>query len=158
MSDYDAPAAYSLFACHECGLLHHAYPVAEGQTAKCSRCGAKFYRRRRNSIQRALALSLASLVLFGLANGFTFMIFKLEGRESSNILSSGVVELYDQGLLPLAILVALVAISSRYLLYSRSKSLVRSTFIAFARFLICDFSSWQLTTIPDGICVKRMAE
>ena len=110
MSDYDAPAAYSLFACHECGLLHHANPLPEEHTARCSRCGARFYRRRRNSIQRALALSLASLVLFGLANSFTFMVFKLEGRESSNILASGVVELYDQGLLPLAILVALVAI------------------------------------------------
>ncbi len=110
MSDYDAPVAYSLFACHECGLLHHAHPVPEEHTARCSRCGARFYRRRRNSIQRALALSLASLVLFALANSFTFMVFKLEGRESSNILSSGVVELYDQGLLPLAILVALVAV------------------------------------------------
>ncbi len=110
MSDYDAPAAYSLFACHECGLLHHAHPVNEGEVARCSRCGARFYRRRRNSIQRALALSFASLVLFALANGFTFMTFKLEGRESSNILASGVAELYDQGLLPLAILVAMVAI------------------------------------------------
>lgn len=110
MTDYDAPVAHSLFACHECGLLHHAHPVAEGQTARCSRCGARFYRRRRDSIPRAVALSLTALVLFGLANGFTFMIFKLEGRESSNILSSGVVELFNQGLLPLAILVGLVAI------------------------------------------------
>jgi paraquat-inducible protein A len=84
--------------------------LPDDHTARCGRCGARFYRRRRNTIQRALALSLASLVLFGLANGFTFMVFRLEGRESSNVLASGVVELYDQGLLPLAILVALVAI------------------------------------------------
>ena len=30
--------------------------------------------------------------------------------------------------------------------------------MAFSRFLICDFSSWQLTTTPVGMCVMRTAE
>jgi len=30
--------------------------------------------------------------------------------------------------------------------------------MAFSRFLICDFSSWQLTTVCVGRCVMRMAE
>ena len=30
--------------------------------------------------------------------------------------------------------------------------------MALARFLICDFSSWQVTTSPVGRCVMRTAE
>jgi len=30
--------------------------------------------------------------------------------------------------------------------------------MAFARFLICDFSSWQETTMPEGMCEIRTAE
>src|SRR6516164_7125120 len=30
--------------------------------------------------------------------------------------------------------------------------------MAFSRFLICDFSSWQLTTVLVGMCVMRTAE
>jgi hypothetical protein len=31
------------------------------------------------------------------------------------------------------------------------------TFIAFALFLCCDFSSWHCTTMPVGMCVMRTA-
>jgi len=33
-----------------------------------------------------------------------------------------------------------------------------STFMALALFLCCDFSSWQVTTMPVGICVMRTAD
>ena len=34
----------------------------------------------------------------------------------------------------------------------------RRTRMPFSRFLICDFSSWQLTTVLVGRCVMRTAE
>src|SRR5690606_28538125 len=37
-------------------------------------------------------------------------------------------------------------------------SRARRTFMALALFLICDFSSWQVTTVFVGICVKRTAD
>jgi len=40
----------------------------------------------------------------------------------------------------------------------RSSSRALSTRIAFARFLICERSSWQVTTRPVGRCVIRTAE
>ena len=44
--------------------------------------------------------------------------------------------------------------------FSRSTSYnrARRTLNAFSRFLICDFSSWQLTTVFVGRCVNRTAE
>src|SRR5882724_6955545 len=41
---------------------------------------------------------------------------------------------------------------------ARSSSRALSTRIAFARFLICERSSWQVTTSPVGTCVIRTAE
>src|SRR5690606_1140365 len=37
-------------------------------------------------------------------------------------------------------------------------SRARNTFMALALFLICDFSSWQVTTVLVGMCVKRTAD
>src|SRR5215510_13016902 len=42
--------------------------------------------------------------------------------------------------------------------WARSSRRARSTRMAFARFLICDRSSWQVTTSPVGRCVRRTAE
>src|ERR1700688_791036 len=41
---------------------------------------------------------------------------------------------------------------------SISYSRERSTRMPFSRFLICDFSSWHLTTVFGGICVILTAE
>ena len=41
---------------------------------------------------------------------------------------------------------------------ARSSSRARRIFSAFALFLCCDFSSWQVTTRPVGRCVTRTAE
>ena len=38
-----------------------------------------------------------------------------------------------------------------------SYSLARKMLIARSLFCNCDLSSWQATTIPDGMCVKRTA-
>src|ERR1700691_109114 len=48
--------------------------------------------------------------------------------------------------------------SSFFLRCSSSNSRARNIFIAIARFLCCERSFWQVTTILVGICVKRTAE
>ena len=68
------------------------------------------WRRMENGIYRSLMFSFTGLILFVIANVFPFMTFKLHGRVQEAILSSGIKELYDQGLWPLAILVLLVSI------------------------------------------------
>ena len=59
-----------VIACHECGLIQHMRPLPRGARACCSRCGATLYRERRDSIDRALMLTLAALILFVIANIF----------------------------------------------------------------------------------------
>ena len=100
---------FPIFACHECGLIHRMRALPDGASARCRRCGATLYRERRDSLNRVLMLTLAALILFVLAQTFPFMTFKLEGREQVSDLLTGVVQLYRDGMWPLAVLVFFTA-------------------------------------------------
>lgn len=102
--------APALIECHDCGLFLRPKALPERGAAKCPRCGAGLYRRTHRGIDHAIALSIASLGLFAIANTFPFMAFKLEGREQVSTLITGVLEFFDQGLWPLAVLVFAVTI------------------------------------------------
>ena len=101
----------NLVACHECDLLHRI-PRHEGPrcVSRCRRCNAALHRGVENSIDRTLALTLAGVVLFVVANSFPFLAFKLQGQETQTTLISGVIDLYHQGKWEIAILVLLTTI------------------------------------------------
>jgi paraquat-inducible protein A len=99
----------SLIACHECGLLHRVEPLPHGAAARCTRCGAVLYREKRESLDRSLALAVAGLILFVLANAFPLLGLKLEGNVKHASLITGVEELYAQGWPELALVVLLTS-------------------------------------------------
>ena len=109
VNDDDASGAAPVIACHECGTVQHMRALPEGGAARCSRCGAMLYRERRDSIEHALLLALAALILFVIANTFPFLTFELEGRADTSTLLSGARSLYEDGMWPLALLVLLTA-------------------------------------------------
>ena len=100
----------SVIACHECDLLHQRRPLPRGGTAKCIRCGAKLYSRKRNCRDRVLALTIAGLVLFFVANAYPLLTFKLEAQVQETTLISGIMALYDQGMWIVAAVVFLTSI------------------------------------------------
>jgi paraquat-inducible protein A len=100
----------NLIACHECDLLQRL-PVRQGSyVAKCSRCNALLHRGVENSIDRTLALTLAGVVLFVVANSFPFLAFKMQAQETQTTLMTGVLDLYNQGKWEISILVLLTTI------------------------------------------------
>ena len=99
------PAGPEIMACHDCGLVHHLRPLPKGGAARCTRCGAVLYRRKVDSIDRSLMLTLAALILFVIANSSPFLTFKLEGGATTSTLATGVIQLYEDGMWPLAALV-----------------------------------------------------
>lgn len=109
MSDRGHPSV-PLFACHDCGLVHRVSGLADGTTAVCTRCGSVLFRHRENSIEHALALNLAALLLFAVANTYPLMTLRLGGREQATTLWRGVTALHETGMTGLAGLVFLVAI------------------------------------------------
>jgi paraquat-inducible protein A len=100
----------SLVACHDCDLLHRLGDVGEGTTALCERCGGVLRRRRRNSVERTLALASAAAILFAIANAFPFLAFDMRGQVTQTTLLSGVFDLWDQGVPAVAALVCVTAV------------------------------------------------
>ena len=100
----------ALIACHECDLIHRVKPLPKKGVANCIRCGSVLYRHKSNTLERTLALSLAGLVLFLVANWFPFLSLKMETQVHQTNLITGIEVLYNQGMQPLAILVLLTTI------------------------------------------------
>jgi paraquat-inducible protein A len=103
--------APALIACRECDLLHRQMPLPPGGEARCTRCGARLYRRARpDANERALALALAACILFILANVFPILGLEAQGVRRSATLIGAVSSLWDEGARAVAALVFFTAI------------------------------------------------
>ena len=103
-------SATMLVACHDCDEVHRVPELPDGGTAVCTRCGGVMFRHRASSIEHALALNVAALALFGVANLFPLMTMRLGGHAVATTLPKGVTALHDSGMWALAGLVFLAAI------------------------------------------------
>jgi len=95
----------TIIACHECDLLHRIKPLPVGGIAQCMRCGAVLYRQKKNSLDRTLALTIAGLIFFVVANTYPFLGMKSGGLEKETTLITGMLELSAQGMEGVALLV-----------------------------------------------------
>ena len=100
----------SLIACHECDVLHKIQPLPDGGAARCVRCDALLYYQKKDSLDRTLALIIAGLILFIVANTFPFLAMKSKGLVRETTLITGVKGLHQQGMESLALLVFLTSI------------------------------------------------
>jgi len=97
--------AGSMIACHDCDGLFPLEAIRLGQCAKCPRCGAVLCQPKKDTVERSLALVLTGLILYIPANVYPIFILKTMGNVRENIMLSGVIELFRQGLWDLAVLV-----------------------------------------------------
>ncbi len=79
--------------------------LAIGETARCRRCGATLYRCPPTSVDASLALTLAAIVLFVVANTFPIVVLSMNSTLVETTLFRAVRVLYDNGMWPLAGLV-----------------------------------------------------
>ena len=100
----------TLIACHECDLLQRQPVMTHHASVQCGRCGAVLYRNIPDSVDRTIALSLAGLILFVVANLFPFLSFEVGSQTTQTTLFTGVRELYAQGIWALAALVFVTSI------------------------------------------------
>jgi paraquat-inducible protein A len=103
-------ARHPWVACPDCDLLYRLNEVPEGGTARCRRCRGVLRRRRRNGLERTLALSSAAAVLFVVSNTFPFLTFEMKGHLTHTTLLSGVVDLFRGGYQQLSALVLLTTV------------------------------------------------
>jgi paraquat-inducible protein A len=96
--------------CLDCDLLQRAPHLAVGEGARCPRCGAVHHRRKRDGINRALALTSAALLLWVCSNFLPFMTFEFKGQSDQNTIATGVRILYERGFGELAALIAFTSV------------------------------------------------
>lgn len=101
---YTETVLLSLVACHECDLLHEKRELSEGQVARCARCNAFLYSNKPNSVDRALAVSFAALIMFLVANAFPFLAINVSGNSQSISIVSAIFALSDNGMWLLGLL------------------------------------------------------
>ncbi len=109
----ELPPAWKIVACTACGLVCSATDrlTREASAGPCPRCGQTLRQRKPDSLRRTAALLSAAMVLYIPANLFPIMtIIKLYQGGGHTILG-GVRELYQAGMLPLALLVFFASIT-----------------------------------------------
>ncbi|ANB72380.1 paraquat-inducible protein A [Paraburkholderia phytofirmans OLGA172] len=94
-----------LIACHECDLLQRETALPRDGVLRCCRCQAELYRARPDSVDRALAFTLASAVLFVISNLYPIVGLAVNGDLVETTLLGAVRILYNDGMWPLAGLV-----------------------------------------------------
>ena len=99
-----------LTCCPECDLLMEKIDIPKGSAAKCPRCNCTLYHNKRHPIDRTLALSLTSLILFIPANILPIMTMDLLGRKLEGITMTGVFEMLSSGFFSVGVLVFLTSV------------------------------------------------
>jgi paraquat-inducible protein A len=107
---YQRPAA-ELIACADCGLVQLLPPVPADAIAECVRCKRAFAPPARGSIDTALALTLAALLLLLPATLLPLMQVTSFGVQRRNWLPTGVEALWNDGFASLSAVVFVFSIA-----------------------------------------------
>jgi paraquat-inducible protein A len=100
----------SLIACPHCDLLQHLPDLAPGASARCPRCDKELWRRREDSLNRTLALTIAAAVLYVVANSVPMLGLSVVGRSASTTVIGGALHLWNNGPAVVAVLVLFTAV------------------------------------------------
>ncbi len=95
----------SAIECDDCGLLQQRVDLVPRQAAHCAACSAFLYHEKPGGVEKALALTIAALLLLAIANFTDFMTFEFKGRSQGNRIITGVLELIRLGYWPLGVLI-----------------------------------------------------
>ncbi|MFM5439280.1 PqiA/YebS family transporter subunit [Aeromonas enteropelogenes] len=141
-------------ACEECDLLIPATPLAVGQASCCPRCGHTLSRYLPDQELRPIAYGFAALIMFVLANAFTFMSFSSKGIGQEMTFIQCISTLVDEGYLFLGAVLSLTLIglpliyigSIMLVLWRVDKNLHSKALRSLGR-LLCQIKPWLMVDV-----------
>ncbi|MGL4251673.1 MAG: PqiA/YebS family transporter subunit [Aeromonas sp.] len=141
-------------ACEECDLLIPATPLKVGQASSCPRCGHTLSRHLPQQELRPIAYGLAALIMFVLANCFTFMSFSANGIGQNMTFIQSITTLVDEGYLFLGAILSLTLIglplvymgSIMLVLWRLDKDLHSKALRSLGR-LLCRIKPWLMVDV-----------
>ncbi|HEX5397896.1 MAG TPA: paraquat-inducible protein A [Verrucomicrobiae bacterium] len=92
-----SPDDPGMVACPNCDLMQRLPDLAPGQTARCPRCDSELRRRRTDSLDRTLALAIASAVLWIIANTMPMLGLTAVGTKCFTTVFRGSELLWEHG-------------------------------------------------------------
>lgn len=96
---------HKIMVCHICSKPNRINPKAPGFKQRCTRCNSKIYYRKKESIVRTWAFLIGAAIFYIPANTYSFMFYSNLGQIEGDTILSGVEELINADLWPLALLV-----------------------------------------------------
>ncbi|BBT81984.1 paraquat-inducible protein A [Aeromonas veronii] len=141
-------------ACEECDLLIPATPLEVGQASCCPRCGHTLSRHLPQQELRPIAYGFAALIMFVLANAFTFMSFSAKGIGQEMTFLQSITTLVDEGYLFLGAVLSLTLIglplvymgSIMLVLWRVDKDLHSNALRSLGR-LLCRIKPWLMVDV-----------
>lgn len=98
--------ATSLVICEHCDAVYRRRPLACGEKARCLRCHAVLYRHQRLNAGSVLALSLAGLILWLMANVWPTFSISTGGQHSATTLWGAIMASWQEQARLVSVLVA----------------------------------------------------
>jgi paraquat-inducible protein A len=103
----------SLVACPQCDLLQRLpEAAAPGASVRCPRCDKELWRGREDSLNRTLALSVAAMVLYVIANSVPMLGLSAVGHQAFTTVIGGARQLWHDDQQIVAVLVLFAAVIS----------------------------------------------
>lgn len=96
--------------CPDCDFAQQVPRLSPGEKAFCPRCGHRLAEAFAHDLNFPLALALAAFVLYLIALNTPFLTMRSGSIVHATSLTSSVVALADQGMMPVAILVTLTSL------------------------------------------------
>ena len=110
LAPQQATVAPALSACPECDLLQKLPPLAPGARLRCARCRCVLASRPPGHSDLPLALTCTAAVVYLVANLLPLMGLSVVGRSASTTIVGGAYEMWMQGQMVTAVLVAFCAV------------------------------------------------
>ena len=106
----DARLLSEATACPDCDLLQRLPELPPGARARCLRCGCVLAKQTRTPADLPLALTVAAIICFIVANTLPLMDLSVVGRTASTTIAQGAYQMWLQGEEITGVLVAFCAV------------------------------------------------
>ena len=94
-----------LIVCEQCDAVYRKPLLAPAEIARCLRCEAELERHTGSRTERLLPLTVASLIMFVIANSFPIVEIEVQGMSNQTTLLGAVLSLGQEGMSLVALLV-----------------------------------------------------
>jgi paraquat-inducible protein A len=98
---------HPVMVCDHCDTVYRKPELAHGALARCGRCGEVMERTQRLDAGSMLALTVAGLVTFFLANIYPIVHIEVRGARGASTLWGAIIASWQQGIGSIAVLTAL---------------------------------------------------